>query len=156
MNAKKFLLSFLGTVVTLAFLAGWEASTPVVGRASMLTGPGCRSASDSFVIDLKDELIDLVQTAPTTDFFSDTVLAVYGVARVAASQIAIVSDSTTCSRAANAYSNAISVSDPNRLVHAIKAGIRYVVIDPSYTPSPYKIGITFDSSFTQTIATFAY
>lgn len=156
MNPKKPLLSFLCVAFSIWTFVAWDASSAKAARAETLPDAGCLASSDSLVVDLKDHLVTLVQTSSAADFFSDTVLAVYGVARVAASQIAIVTDTTTCRRAANAYSAAIGISDPNRQVHAVKAGIRYLVIDPFYQPVPYMTGITFDSSFTQTVTAFTY
>ncbi|HEX2723749.1 MAG TPA: hypothetical protein VHM24_12600 [Gemmatimonadaceae bacterium] len=156
MNSTKHLLSFLCVAFSIATFAAWGASSANAARAEALPDAGCLDSSDSLVIDLKDHLVTLVETSSATDFFSDTVLSVYGVARVASSQIAIVTDTTTCRRAADAYSAAIGISDPSRQVHAVKAGIRYLVIDPLYKPVPYMTGITFDSSFIQTITAFTY
>jgi hypothetical protein len=75
---------------------------------------------------------------------------------VVTSQIAIVADTTTCRRAANAYSTAVAIPDENRLVHTVRAGIRYVVIDPTHHSGDYRVGVTFDSSFTQILSKFAY
>lgn len=132
--------------------ATWNDSHSWPSHGASLLGPGCLP-QDSFALDLKDELVSLMGR---TDALSDTTLAAEGVARVATSQIAVVADTTTCARAANAYSAAIEVPDGNRLVHAIRTGIRYVVIDPSYHSGSYRVGVTFDSSFTQIVSKFGY
>jgi hypothetical protein len=158
MKTKTPFLPIVSVLIAIVGLAGWEATHSQYVIAAPLFSPGCRTTTgtDSIAVDVKDALVYLVETSAITDPMTDTALAAYGVLRVPSSQIAIVSDTTTCRRAADAYSVAIGIPDENRLVHAIKAGTRYVVIDPSYTPSVYKTGITFDSSFTQVISKFAY
>jgi hypothetical protein len=104
-------------------------------------------------IDFEDELIALMGRS---DALADTILLAEGVSRVGTSQIAIIADTTSCRRAADAYSSAVAIPDSNRMVHTIKVGIRYVVIDPSHYAGSYKVGVTFDSSFTQTLSKFAY
>lgn len=129
-----------------------EASRPSVTTAEITAVAGC-APLDSLAIDLKDELVELMGR---TDAMADTLLAIEGIARVPTTEISIVSDQTTCARAADAYGTYVSVSDPNRLVHAIRAGIRYLVMDPVYRNGPHKLGVTFDSSFTQKLASFNY
>jgi len=109
MNAKKHLLPFLCLVFALAIVAGWSASNPKLVRAAVVTTAGCLPSTDSIAIDLKDHLVDLVNTPSSTDFFTDTMLAVYGVTRVPAAQIAVVTDANTCTRAANAFSAAVGI-----------------------------------------------
>ena len=99
---------------------------------------------------------DLVRLMGRTDSLSNKILFSRGVARVPTTQIHIVSDTTTCRRAADAYSAAIHVPSGNRTVYAVRAGIRYVVIDPSYKVGEWKLAITFDSSFTEVKAKFGY
>lgn len=97
---------------------------------------------------------DLVRLMARTDSLSNKILISRGVVRVPTTQILIVSDTTTCRRAADAYSAAIDIPSSNRTVYAVRAGIRYVVIDPSYRLGEWKLAITFDSSFTEVKAKF--
>jgi hypothetical protein len=147
---KRLMLILISAIVVTA--TGWSASFPAPIDGASAVAPGCL-AQDSFAIDLKDELVGLMGR---TDALSDTTLAAEGVTRVVTSQIAIVADTTICRRAANAYSTAIEVPDENRLVHSVRVGIRYVVIDPSHHSGSYRVGVTFDSSFTQIHTKFAY
>ena len=91
-----------------------------------------------------------------TDSLSNKILASRAVTRVPTTEIAIVTDTITCRRAADAYSAAIQIPSSNRTVYTVRAGIRYVVIDPSYKLGEWKLAITFDSSFTDVKARFGY
>ena len=106
-------------------------------------------------MDIRDGLIDLMGRSSA---LSDSILKHQGITRVLTSQIRIVSDTTICRRAAQAYSASIVAADSNRLVDVVKAGLRYVVIDPAFTTdsSEWKTAITFDSSFTKTFRRFGY
>jgi len=89
--------------------------------------------------------------------FSDILLKSRGVVRVAASQVALVTDTAICRRAAAAFGTVVNASSPDRQVHAVRAGIRYAVIDPDFEPGfGWRTGVTFDSSFTQVHIKFAY
>lgn len=149
-NLKKLFVLGLVTAISFAASAMRFQSTERGDSSSFVAG--CL-VPDSTVIRLRDGLVTLMGRSGA---LADTMLSVKGVVRVATSQISIVSDTTVCRRAANAYSYAIAATDSNRSVHAVKAGIRYVVLDPSITGGEYKLGITFDSSFTQTLSKFGY
>lgn len=122
------------------------------GASIAPVSPGCHPI-DSIAYGIRDELIDVMGRS---DALANGILSWTGVVRVAPTQIAIVSDAVTCGRAAEAYSVAIETPVPDRHVHAIRAGIRYVVIDPTSRAGEYMIGVTFDSSFTQVHEKFAY
>lgn len=139
-------------VVTCLGLGMREMTSAKTASAKFTGTAGCLPP-DTLASDLRDELIDLMGRS---DQLADTILAAEGVARVPASQIVIVSDTTLCRRASNAYSAAVQESDEDRKVHAIRAGIRYLVMDPSHHAGSYKVGVTFDSSFSQTVSTFLY
>lgn len=152
---KSIPLRTLSLFIFCLFFAGGVAANAAYSKTITereFSGAGCLP-QDSLAIDLKDELVQLMGR---TDAMADTLLAIEGITRVATTQIAIVVDSATCARAANAYSTSVSLPDPNRLVHAIRAGIRYLVMDPTFRNGPHKVGITFDSSFTQKISSFIY
>jgi len=152
---KKTKYLVLAVIPVFAVLAGARASEPYASvRGNALTQPGCLP-QDSIALDIRDGLIDLMGRSSA---LSDSILKHQGVIRVPTSQILVVSDTTTCRRAAQAYSGRIAATDSNRLVDVVKAGIRYVVIDPGFTTdsSEWKTAITFDSSFTQTFKRFGY
>ena len=98
---------------------------------------------------------ELVSAMGRTDKFAELSISTLGVLRVATDQVASVSDTTTCRRAGDAYSTAVGVPQAGRPVHVIRAGMRYVVVDPQFNPGHRIIGVTFDSSFTQVHRKFA-
>ena len=122
------------------------------GRGDASWTPGCRVA-DGFSWNFRE---DILRAMSQTNSATDRLIASTGLVRVPVSQVAYVTDPTTCERAANAYSAALSLPDSTRQVHAVKAGIRFLVIDPSLNEGGYRSGVTFDSSFTQVYKIFAY
>lgn len=74
-------------------------------------------------------------------------LTLAAVPKVAVSAVVLVSDTTRCRRAAEAYSAAMA-ADSNRLVHVVRVGARHIVVDPAFSESDY-ITVTFDSVFSQ-------
>ena len=82
-------------------------------------------------------------------------LAVYQVPRVKSWQVKPISDATTCMRAANAYSRAVNDANPQRQVHVLRVGNRYLVMDPAYLVDEYHRAVTFDSTFTKALALVA-
>ena len=81
---------------------------------------------------------ELIRLMGRTDSLSNKILSSRGVVRVLTGEIVIVSDTTTCRRATDAYSTAIQIPSNNRLVYAVRAGVRYLVIDPSYKAGEWR------------------
>ena len=145
----------LAAIPLLVILAGATQGRPPKRRFVIAASPPGCLPQDSIALDIRDELIDLMGRSSK---LSDSILKHEGITRVPTSQISIVSDTLTCRRAAQAYSGSISAADSNRLVDVVKAGIRFVVIDPAVTSdsSEWKTAITFDSSFTHSFMRFQY
>ena len=89
------------------------------------------------------------------DALADRTLAVYKVERVKAGDVRPISDPVICSHAANAYGRVVQDSSPDRKVHILRVGNRYIVMDPDYTVDNYHRAVTFDSTFTNALALVA-
>ncbi len=89
------------------------------------------------------------------DKLAEKTLAVYKVPRVKSWQVRPVSDAGTCTRAANAYSKVVNEQKPDRQVHVLRVGDRYIVQDPEYTVDGYHRAVTFDSTFTNALGLIA-
>jgi len=89
------------------------------------------------------------------DALAERTLAVYKVLRVKSKDVRPVDDPVICSRAANAYGDAVNDSNPERRVHILRVGDRYIVMDPDYTADDYHRAVTFDSTFSTALARIA-
>jgi len=89
------------------------------------------------------------------DHNAERTLHVYNVRRVKSRQIKAVTDPVVCERAALAYGRVVRHEDPERKVHILRVGERYVVMDPDFRPDDYHRAVTFDSSFTNPLAVVA-
>lgn len=89
------------------------------------------------------------------DAQAERTLSVYRVERVKAREIKPVTDPVVCERAALAYGHAVRQDNPARRVHIVRVGDRYVVVDPAFIPDDYHRAVTFDSTFTKTLAVVA-
>ena len=89
------------------------------------------------------------------DKLAEKTLAVYKVARVKSWEVKPISDGGTCTRAANAYSKVVNEPKPDRLVHVLRVGERYIVMDPEYTVDGYHRAVTFDLTFTNALGLIA-
>lgn len=89
------------------------------------------------------------------DAFAERTLAVYNVMRVKSRDVKPITDPVVCSRAAAAYNVALKEDDPDRKVHILRVGDRYIVMDPDYLPDDYHRAVTFDSSFSKPLALVA-
>jgi len=148
----KTYLYVAGLVMPVVVLAAASPRSASPASRSGVYAAGCLPA-DRIPTSIQAELIRLMAR---TDDLSNKVLASWGVARVPTNQISIISDTTACRRASNAYSAAMQLAPEDRLVYTVHAGIRYLVIDPTITAGEWKRGVTFDSSFTQVVARFGY
>lgn len=90
-----------------------------------------------------------------TDSLAERTLAVYNVTRVKPRDVRPVSDPVLCERAAVAYGRAIQDEEPDRKVHILRVGERYIVMDPDFIPDRYHRAVTFDSTFTRPLAVIA-
>jgi hypothetical protein len=86
---------------------------------------------------------------------AERTLVVYNVPRVKSRDVKPVTDPVVCRRAANAYSRAVQQDEPDRQVHILRVGDRYIVMDPDFRPDDYHRAITFDSTFSKPIAVVA-
>jgi hypothetical protein len=86
---------------------------------------------------------------------AERTLVVYNVERVKLREIKPVTDPVVCGRAANAYSRAVRHDEPDRQVHILRVGNRYIVMDPDFQPDNYHRAVTFDSTFSKAIAVVA-
>lgn len=148
---RKVHVGFALGVGCIAVLGSFEIASTKTATVSAIS-PGCRSP-DAFAWNFKDWIISAMSQ---TNAATDLVVASRGLIRVPVSQVEAVTDAATCVRAANAYSSAINDPDSTRQVHAVRAGIRYLVIDPAVGGGGYRAGVTFDSSFTQIYKVFGY
>lgn len=82
-------------------------------------------------------------------------LAVYNVHRVPVFQVRAVSDPAVCRRAALAYGKVVHHDDPDRKVHILRVGTRYIVMDPDFVVDNRHRAVTFDSSLKKAIALVA-
>lgn len=89
------------------------------------------------------------------DPIAERTLHVYNVGRVKSREIKPVTDPVVCERAARAYSRALRQDDPERKVHILRVGERYIVTDPDFRPDDYHRALTFDSSFAKPLAIVA-
>lgn len=89
------------------------------------------------------------------DAIAERTLAVYNVARVKSREVRPVRDPVVCARAAAAYNLAVRDDSPDRQVHILKVGDRFIVMDPDYRPDEYRRAVTFDSTFTNALALVA-
>ncbi len=89
------------------------------------------------------------------DAIAERTLAVYNVGRVKSREVKSVTDPVVCSRAAAAYNAAVKDDEPNRKVHILRVGDRYIVMDPDYRPDDYHRAVTFDSTFSKPLALVA-
>jgi hypothetical protein len=92
-----------------------------------------------------DEYVSLMER---TDAIATEMLAHRAVPKVPVNAVKLISDTTTCRKAAEAYSAAFALPDSSRFVHVVKVGARYVVVDPALSASGYVL-TTFDTLFTQ-------
>ncbi len=90
-----------------------------------------------------------------TDSLAQRTLAVYQVSRVTLDEVKPVTNPVVCSRAALAYGRAVQEDTPDRKVHILRVGDRYIVMDPDYRENRYHRAITFDSSFGHPLALIA-
>ena len=89
------------------------------------------------------------------DAIAERTLSVYNVVRVRSRDIKPVTDPVVCSRAAAAYNAAVKDDSPDRKVHILRVGDRYIVMDPDYLPDEYHRAVTFDSTFSKPLALVA-
>ena len=89
------------------------------------------------------------------DAIAERFLHTYNVNRVTMWEVKPVSDDVICERAALAYGRVVQQNDPDRKVHVLKVGDRYIVMDPAFVPDDYHRAVTFDSTFTRALAVVA-
>ena len=89
------------------------------------------------------------------DAIAERTLAVYNVVRVKSRDVKPVTDPVVCSRAAAAYNAAVKDDAPDRKVHILRVGDRYIVTDPDFLPDEYHRAVTFDSTFSKPLALVA-
>jgi hypothetical protein len=89
------------------------------------------------------------------DKVADRFLTVYQVPRVSGLQVWPVSDPVVCHRAAVAYGKVFRQQDPNRKVHILRVGNRFIVMDPDYLVDNRHRAVTFDSTLTKAVAVVA-
>lgn len=151
MNTANKIIALLSLTVAATLMSG--SVSLAAWSAPRSVSLGCR-LSDGVAYNLRNTIASAMSRTDTT---SNIVIASYGIVRVSSTQVVAVSDTTTCRRAAEAYNAAINSTDPDRQVHTIRAGIRYVVIDPTYgASSGYLTGVTVDSAFAQVYKKFSY
>jgi hypothetical protein len=74
--------------------------------------------------------------------------------RVPADELTIITDPAVCTVAATAYARERKVSIAH--VHILKAGDRFLVMDPAMNAGEWKIVLVFDSTFNKSLATFGH
>lgn len=140
---------------TRLWIAGLLAATPILALspAAFPAGqdPGCvKSAAGA-----RYNQRLFVSIMRRRDAIAERTLAVYNVARVKSREVRAVTDIGVCGRAAVAYGKALSDNTPNRKVHVLRVGDRYIVMDPDYLPDDYHRAVTFDSTFSTALAVVA-
>lgn len=136
-----------------AAAAGFLAIAVIRGASGQVVSasrPDCLSPS-RLSTDLRDEFEDLM-TRP--DSIAADVLAIYDVKRVSPSAVTAIHDSKVCKAASIAYARAVNAEVS--AVHVIKVGPRYVVVSPDIVAGEWKTVVTFNSSFTKSLAKVAY
>ncbi len=112
---------------------------------------GCRP-TDEHVEGLKEYALQLA-TEQGADM--DTLRARYGIARVDAAQVEIVSDAKTCAAAARKFKHELGERGrSDRQVYVVRVGDRYIVSDPTATAGEFEVHMVFDRHF-KLLASFA-
>lgn len=140
---------------TRLWIAGLLAATPILALSPAAfpasQHPGCvKSAAGA-----RYNQRLFVSIMRRTDRIAERTLAVYNVARVKSREVRPVTDAGVCARAAVAYGKVFSEDAPDRKVHILRVGERYIVMDPDYLPDPYHRAVTFDSTFSRALAVVA-
>jgi hypothetical protein len=138
--------------IILAAVACSAVGSPRPASTSVSRG-SCRPANTTSAA-----LLSYVRRLATS---SDSVLAIYretfGVQRVAAERVQLVTENKVCAAAAIAYNRAIrdsTVPPTARAVWVVRVADRYFVKDPSFTVDDRVITVIFDRRFTEVVASF--
>ena len=84
-----------------------------------------------------DNVIGVMQNVVTrTDAGSVRLRQRLGLAQLPASQVTLVANATTCTKAAQAVDQRSGTPNPNRKVYVVKVGMMYVVVDGTYFSTP--------------------
>lgn len=124
--------------IVIAF-ASLQSQSPVAGVRSQ-----CRGA-DSASADLIGYITELINT---TDVQLAAMRDSIGLTGVSPSSLVLVTDKTTCAKAAAALDNLANVQSSGRTVYVVQAGTsRYIVEDPNGTAGEYLMVWVYDSRF---------
>ncbi len=123
------------------------SASPARSSRWLQNSSGChtKDRTDTIIVN------DLKSWVPGTDSFSITNRAQWNLPQLPADSVSIVTDSTTCQRAALAYGRNLSPPDTTtaRQVYVIRVGpTRFVVADPSVMAGEYLVQDVFDNTFT--------
>ncbi len=140
---------------TRLWIAGLLAVTPILALSPVAfpasEEPGC-------VIPASESRYNqrlFVSLMRRKDTIAERMLSTYNIPRVRASEVRAVTDDLTCERAADAYSRAFGEKSSGRKVHVLRVGDRYIVMDPDYRPDDYNRAVTFDATFSKSLAVVA-
>lgn len=112
---------------------------------------GCRP-TDEHVQGLREYALQLA-TEQSADM--DSLRTRYGIVRVDASQVEIVSDARTCASAARKFKHELGEhGKSDRQVYVVRVGERYIVSDPTAKAGEFEVHMVFDKHF-KLLATFA-
>ena len=79
---------------------------------------------------------------------------VYRLPAVAASEVVLVSNDSTCRVAAAAYNREVEGSNPDRAVFVVRVGTVYIVVDPTYHTGEFGAYMIFNAAFDQLLESF--
>ena len=77
----------------------------------------------------------------------------YGILPVLASEVELVTDSETCKTAGLEYKKTLDLSGEAPLVHVVRIGTRYIVMNPDQRAGEFIVYVVFDDQFSK-LATF--
>ena len=88
-----------------------------------------------------------VVLATDTSAKIDTMRVDYGLVRVPASEVQIVTDKQVCATAARRFDAEQGEHKKGRLVYVVRVGTRYIVTDPKATMGEFQIHVVYDKNF---------
>jgi hypothetical protein len=128
----------------------WSALLLLSGMTGRVAQAQCRTDSTSEAVVSWAKYI-----ATSTDAEAVESRSSLSIPAVAASQVALVSDSKTCQKVVNAFATAAGVPATGRSLYIVKIGTRYVAKDPTLLVlDGWWKSMVFDSKFVR-LSTFS-
>jgi hypothetical protein len=121
----------------------------VAAHGTAITDPPCRNGGSGA------RMLSMYRwTAILSDSSANNYRQGLGLSALDSNQVTLVSDTTTCRSAVNAYNNALAPDSlQSTAVDVVKYGTtRYIVADSSRARSEWTPAVVFNATFTQVIA----